>query len=110
MTPQDKLLPCPFCGGEGWYFQSDFPCGMKLQNVRCKKCHCAFDGCSSKKDAVDKWNLRNDCEPLVKVLEKCRNKFRLQKQAGISDSLAQDGMDIIDEALSAFRADKDGGK
>jgi len=55
----DELLPCPFCGGKGWYFSNTYDDGLKLHNTRCKKCYAAHDGHPTKDSAITAWNTRH---------------------------------------------------
>lgn len=52
----DKLLPCPFCGGEGHHSQD----GRSLFygcRVSCKRCDCVISD-KSRELVADKWNNR----------------------------------------------------
>lgn len=68
---EEKLLPCPFCGGEGRLiktYESGHGYCIDIHAVKCQKCG-AKGGTTStyrnespeeelKKKAIDKWNMR----------------------------------------------------
>ncbi len=39
---KNKLLPCPFCGGDADFYQFANP--KNFYYVRCSVCHCGTDG------------------------------------------------------------------
>ena len=49
----DKLLPCPFCGGEAIVRGSI----VTYDHVACRKCNSAMIG-DTKEEAIEKWNTR----------------------------------------------------
>lgn len=55
----DKLKPCPFCGGE-----SAVDCktrnGAGLIWIYCKKCHAKSDQFFYYSEALNAWNKRNE--------------------------------------------------
>ena len=55
MSDQDKLLPCPFCGGDGWVI--DVP-DTKRFRPQCSKCGAGFGEFKRKNDAIAAWNAR----------------------------------------------------
>ena len=63
---QNKLLPCPFCGGEAEW-------GHKDKNwIRCKKCSCESLYYENKDDAIKFWNTRKPIERIVERLEEVK--------------------------------------
>lgn len=55
----DKLLPCPFCGGEAEVFDYFNQGKQKTRwQVNCTKCMGAFGENDSKHEAIEKWNKR----------------------------------------------------
>lgn len=63
----DKLLPCPFCGGE-----------LKLNTILsifiCNKCkvHIGFPTCYTDKNRIKAVNTRKPMERIVERLEECK--------------------------------------
>ena len=57
---------CPCCKGEGrvlgirWELPSDNPCDTRARDtiVQCMSCGLSTDPCSSREEAVAKWNRR----------------------------------------------------
>lgn len=49
-----KLLPCPFCGGEGEMFGN----GIDVCFVSCRKCHADTTIRNSPREAAEAWNRR----------------------------------------------------
>lgn len=81
----NKLLPCPFCGGEAEVTtrdvepQGDPWYGQNTQTfIVCAKCGaCLFDeyfhdGFTDEREAVAAWNRRSDAVPVVRCRE-CRH-------------------------------------
>lgn len=50
----DKLKPCPFCGGKAIIDG----CDETLWITICKKCNASIDYKETKQDAIDAWNRR----------------------------------------------------
>lgn len=59
LSRMDKLLPCPFCGGEA-SLDYDFNGIGVTYGIHCPKCHCAIidTGTYSKDEAIAAWNRR----------------------------------------------------
>lgn len=51
---------CPFCGGSGVVKS-----GTLFFKVECDNCGASTKYCSSRKDAIDLWNMRDDDEDKV---------------------------------------------
>lgn len=58
MTDREKLLPCPFCGGEAYLVT-----GAPEEWVRCMKCHASSDTDTRYEGAAVKWNRRKAAAP-----------------------------------------------
>ena len=63
MSNDEKLKPCPFCGGEARYtvFSS-----LGYHHVECIKCDVVMDYSHSFAEAVDRWNRRATVPQLKK--------------------------------------------
>ena len=62
----DKLLPCPFCGGEA---ETTFICDGRYNQIKCKTPKCIMNVdlpalYGSKEEAIEKWNTRKPMEQL----------------------------------------------
>lgn len=60
MRDTEKLLPCPFCGGEADFEEEDYS-AHTYWRVICLECRCGTGGyCDNpgKKRAIDAWNKR----------------------------------------------------
>lgn len=67
----DKLLPCPFCGGEA---KTTFICDGRYNEIKCKTPKCIMNVdmpafYESKEEAIKKWNSRKPMERIVERLE-----------------------------------------
>ena len=65
---QNKLLPCPFCGGEA---KIDIT-GDGGYRVTCKRilgCGCKFEWFDYENEAINAWNTRKPMERIVAQLE-----------------------------------------
>lgn len=69
MSSDIKLLPCPFCGGEA---RTD-SCGSHW--VRCTIC--GARGCveSTRKEAIEQWNIRKPMDRIVEQLEEKKKEY-----------------------------------
>ena len=67
----DKLLPCPFCGGEA---QPTFLCNGRYNQIKCKTPKCIMNVdlpalYGSREEAIEKWNTRKPMERILEQLE-----------------------------------------
>lgn len=71
---QNKLLPCPFCGGEAKYIEDkDF---FVSRFVTCTKCGIETRRNYLRKDlAINAWNTRKPMERIIERLEERRAVF-----------------------------------
>ena len=73
----DKLLNCPFCGGESWLTKrkSDYD-GTILYGGRCINTGCCeIPAIYTKAAAISKWNTRKPMDRIVEQLEKLRQEY-----------------------------------
>lgn len=65
-----RLLPCPFCGGEGKIFETD----LNTFRVICKECTCSLGRYwyYKKEEAIAAWNTR---KPMERILERIENEI-----------------------------------
>ena len=67
----EKLLPCPFCGGEAMTtYNTNFGWQAYCGNDNCFLNDLIMSDCETKKDAIRKWNRRT--EPHRLTLEELR--------------------------------------
>ena len=64
----DKLLPCPFCGGEAEFCKGDWI--GKEYWVKCTKCICKTSLSNNYNEPIKAWNTRKPMERIVEQLEK----------------------------------------
>ena len=62
---KNKLLPCPYCGGEGKFKESGY---MPEFWVRCKKCFADTRICKTPDKAIKAWNTRIEKKPSVEKI------------------------------------------
>jgi hypothetical protein len=75
----DKLLPCPFCGGEA---ETTFICDGRYNQIKCKTPKCIMNVdmpafYKNKEEAIKTWNTRKPMERFNKKLKeelKCVEK------------------------------------
>lgn len=58
----EKLKPCPFCGGEASFMRYGV---SGLYGVGCESCSINFDGGQSKIYAKQRWNTRANCQKIL---------------------------------------------
>ena len=56
----DKLLPCPFCGGEAKYFRDTLVYGNPQHMIFCTKCGSRSYAHDSKEECTEAWNNRSN--------------------------------------------------
>lgn len=62
---EEKLKPCPFCGGDADISDSSglIGCGMNLEYyVVCEECLAKGEEFGNPKDAIEAWNRRHDAK------------------------------------------------
>ncbi len=72
LTPKDRLLPCPFCGGANLELQNTWTpcywiecqvCGVQMSDPGFNRKHTPRGHAASKRAAIKAWN-RRDGDPL----------------------------------------------
>ncbi len=57
LKPEEKPLPCPFCGSDPYFFINDFERNfVSCQNTECKVRPSTFSG--NKAEVINNWNMR----------------------------------------------------
>ena len=81
----DGLLPCPFCGGEADYYQSNeavFSVSWIGHVVHCKTCQSRVQTTTSQEKAVKMWNARTPCREAAEGSVSPRDALRSICKAG----------------------------
>lgn len=52
---QEKLKPCPFCGGKA---KADYNCNYNYHYVFCRDCDARVYNYDSEEKAIEEWNKR----------------------------------------------------
>ena len=70
----ERLKPCPFCGGEAICIEraSNYP---YIYGVMCMDCHCRTSFGKDTDKVIKTWNTRKPMERIVKKLEKRQKAF-----------------------------------
>lgn len=63
----DRLLRCPFCGGE-----AELKHNILWDWIQCKNCGAMIQERHCKETAIKAWNIRKPTEQIVEQLEKYR--------------------------------------
>lgn len=94
---EDRLKPCPFCGGE-----ADTEWHHGYWGVRCGNC-CAEVTADGMDDVIDKWNTRKSMDRIVEQLKEYQRNYS-SGLGGFTDEL-------VDRVLrNAIEIVKNGGK
>lgn len=64
----ERLLPCPFCGGEA-KVAHEYTEEWKLEYVMCFRCGCSTPSAISEDTVIQMWNTRKPMERIVERLE-----------------------------------------
>ena len=66
---KNKLLPCPFCGGEAKLIENNHY--TDIHSVICKNCYIESDRYCTQEKAIRAWNTRKPMECIMEQLEEC---------------------------------------
>ncbi len=74
---QNKLLPCPFCGGEVEMYSTQVDAIREHYGFHCKSCDMAtsYDYPNDREEAIKHWNTRKPLERIVEQLENYKNCY-----------------------------------
>lgn len=86
---EDRLKPCPFCGGE-----ADTEWHHGYWGVRCENC-CAEVTADGMDDVIDKWNTRKPMDRIVEQLKEVSFVETVEEYAEINLLLLDDAIEIV---------------
>ncbi len=98
----DKLLPCPFCGGEAFVDihkfwdenAKDFT--VQTYGVACHQCGAkSWQHSRTEEDAIKQWNTRKPMERIVKQLEAEKEATYNRCIKGMYDAMFKDFIGIV---------------
>ena len=69
----ERLLPCPFCGGEA-KVAHEYTEAWKLEYVMCFRCGCSTPPAISEYTVIQIWNT---IKPMERIVEKLENELEL---------------------------------
>lgn len=69
----ERLLPCPFCGGEA-KVAHEYTEEWKLEYVMCFRCGCSTPSAVSEDTVIQIWNTRKPMERIMEKLEEERKR------------------------------------
>lgn len=94
----DRLLSCPFCGGEAGIDSDKIGKGKSLYYAYCKNdCITQYGYYSSKESAIKAWNTR---KPMERILERLEEKAKEYTNDDLSYRIPWFG---IDEAIEIVK-------
>jgi len=112
----NKLLPCPFCGGEAIKVAFTWACIADESTIECTICGTRTTVLKTE-EAIKRWNTRKPMEQIVKTLQSelklaDEEKYRCVKEnplqfdsvkgyaMGISNALDIVGKDSVDRSIN----------
>lgn len=95
----DKLLSCPFCGGE-----SELLVGNTCHWVFCKRCGNVSGQSATIEDAIRKWNTRKPMERIVERLEEEKKWYSDKAKEELEEFYLEMFHHYTDEALGLEKA------
>ena len=110
MMESNKLLPCPFCGGEAGMDADKIGKGKELYYVYCKNdCITQYGYSYSKEEAIQSWNTRKPMERIVERVEEEYNKwadiYDIDKFHGALNEYAEGKSDALKYAIDIVERD-----
>ena len=75
---KQRLLPCPFCGGEARLESNGQYAVVGCVNSNCQGYACCYKY-DSKKEAIEHWNTRKPMERILTRFEECEKNCRQYK-------------------------------
>ena len=108
---QNKLLTCPFCGGEASlhkveshiHILAKFMQDCKGESfIECTKCTCAMSG-DTEEETIKQWNTRKPMEQIVEQLEEKSNDIPIQYENNYEQGFANG----IDYAIEIVKGGED---
>ena len=85
---QNKLLPCPFCGGEAEVNYNESTSLIPFFIVLCRECGCKQSGSISKEAVINAWNTRKPMERIVERLEVLHELVNMNQKLAVSQSIS----------------------
>lgn len=73
---EDRLKPCPFCGGEAGYTNAQLPNGTEVYYIECLECGASSAVYGTAEKACREWNTRKPMDRIVEQLEKLPYKTK----------------------------------
>lgn len=94
----DKLKPCPFCGGEAKFFEDKY---YQIYSVTCTECDAGTNAYGIEQDAIDAWNRRIEPTFTPDELDAIRRMF--DERYPRSRKLPEIEQSIIDKCARALK-------
>lgn len=99
---EDRLKPCPFCGGEARVEEHKFwnditrSFDIKTYSVVCDECSStSFQHYRIKQEAIKAWNTRKPMDRIVEQLEEVSFVETVEEYAEINLLLLDDAIEIV---------------
>lgn len=92
----DKLKPCPFCGGKAKLFEDK---DYQIYSVTCTECDAGTNAYGIEQDAIDAWNGRIEPTFTPDELDAIRRMFDIRRSERELSKIEQAILDKCDDAL-----------
>lgn len=80
----ERLLPCPFCGGEAEIIEEGFLAEPDYFMIRCKDKNCTMrpktDFYKDKSKVISFWNTRKPIEKIIDRLEQQKQQYKRRSE------------------------------